>query len=192
MRERCSPESLKNRLDQMPLSVFIASSRFSNTLSSSNTVGFWNLRPMPVCAICASLRRLRSMVWPKNAVPDVGRVLPVMTSIMVVLPAPFGPMIERNSPRSMASVRLLSALKPSKLTVIPSRYRITPWRVSRSRASTGRSRPTARSKALSVPEILGDFTGVSVLIAVMLVFPCHAGAHAIAPPDRRCHVASTR
>ncbi len=30
-----------------------------------------------------------------------GRVLPVMTSIMVVLPAPFGPITQRSSPRSM-------------------------------------------------------------------------------------------
>ena len=31
---------------------------------------------------------------------DPGRVLPVMTSIMVVLPAPFGPMMQRSSPGS--------------------------------------------------------------------------------------------
>ena len=61
------------------------------------------------------------MVWPKNAVPRSGRVLPVITSIIVVLPAPFGPMMQRNSPASTVSVRLFSALKPSKLTVMSSR-----------------------------------------------------------------------
>ncbi len=61
------------------------------------------------------------MVEPKCAVPRSGRVLPVMTSIMVVLPAPFGPMMQRSSPAAMSSVRSLSALKPSKLTVMASR-----------------------------------------------------------------------
>ena len=84
-------------------------------------VGFWNLRPMPACAICASDRRERSIVWPKNARPSSGRVLPVITSIIVVLPAPFGPITQRSSPASMVSDRLLSALKPSKLTLMPSR-----------------------------------------------------------------------
>ncbi len=57
---------------------------------------------------------VRSMVWPKNALPVVGRVLPVMTSIIVVLPAPLGPMMQRSSPTAMSRVSLLSALKPSK------------------------------------------------------------------------------
>ena len=76
---------------------------------------------MPACAICGSVSRVRSMVWPKNAVPASGRVLPVITSIIVVLPAPLGPMMQRSSPSSMVSDRLLSARKPSKLTVMPSR-----------------------------------------------------------------------
>ena len=46
-----------------------------------------------------------------------GRVLPVMTSISVVLPAPLGPMTQRSSPRSSSRVMSLSALNPSKLTV---------------------------------------------------------------------------
>ena len=53
--------------------------------------------------------------------PESGRVLPVITSIIVVLPAPFGPMMQRNSPSSIVSDRSFSALKPSKATVIPSR-----------------------------------------------------------------------
>ena len=67
----------------------------------SKTVGFWNLRPMPALAISGSLMRVRSAVWPKKAVPDSGRVFPVMTSIMVVLPAPLGPITQRSSPTSM-------------------------------------------------------------------------------------------
>jgi hypothetical protein len=50
-----------------------------------------------------------------------GLVLPVMTSIMVVLPAPFGPMMARISPVSTVKERLLSARKPSNDTVTPSK-----------------------------------------------------------------------
>ena len=67
------------------------------------------------------------MVWPKNAEPASGRVLPVITSIIVVLPAPLGPITQRNSPASTDSLRSFSALKPSKLTEMPSRYRMPPW-----------------------------------------------------------------
>ena len=47
-----------------------------------------------------------------------GRVLPVMTSIIVVLPAPFGPMMQRSSPALIDRLSLFSALKPSKLTSV--------------------------------------------------------------------------
>ena len=103
------------------LSAFMASSRFSKAVCCSNTVGFWNLRPMPACAISASLIVVRSMDWPKNAVPWSGRVLPVITSIIVVLPAPFGPMMQRSSPSSIVSDSAFSARKPSNVTVMPSR-----------------------------------------------------------------------
>ncbi len=70
------------------------------------------------------------MRWPNQTLPVSGRVLPVMTSIMVVLPAPLGPMMQRSSPSSMYRFRLFSALKPSKLTLTSSTYRIGPWVVS--------------------------------------------------------------
>ena len=54
-------------------------------------------------------------------VPVSARVLPVMTSIIVVLPAPFGPMMVLSSPSSSTSESEFSALKPSKLTLTPSR-----------------------------------------------------------------------
>jgi hypothetical protein len=60
-------------------------------------------------------------VLAEEPVPESGRVLPVMTSIMVVLPAPLGPMMQRSSPASMVSDSLFSARKPSKLTVMSSR-----------------------------------------------------------------------
>ena len=57
----------------------------------------------------------------KKTSPVSGRVLPVMTSIIVVLPAPLGPMMARISPGSTISDSSLSALKPSKETLMPSR-----------------------------------------------------------------------
>jgi hypothetical protein len=44
-----------------------------------------------------------------------------MMSIIVVLPAPFGPMMARSSPGSMTKDSEFSALKPSKETDTPSR-----------------------------------------------------------------------
>ncbi|MNE39800.1 hypothetical protein D3C80_1337710 [compost metagenome] len=131
MRSRCSPLRRATRLASTDLSAFCASSRFSNTLKASNTVGFWNLRPIPAWAICTSLMRVRSRVSPNQALPLVGRVLPVITSISVVLPAPLGPMMQRSSPTPMYRLRLFSALKPSKLTLMSSRVSTVPWRTSR-------------------------------------------------------------
>ena len=76
---------------------------------------------MPIDAISFSRMRSRSMVEPKKALPRSGRVLPVITAIIVVLPAPFGPMMQRISPALIDRLSALSALKPSKLTVMSSR-----------------------------------------------------------------------
>ena len=93
----------------------------SSTVCISNTVGFWNLRPMPSSAICVSSSVVRSNEPSKKTSPLSGRVLPVMTSIMVVLPAPFGPMMARISPGSTVSDRSFSARKPSNDTLTASR-----------------------------------------------------------------------
>ena len=102
-------------------SLFSASIRLSSTVCISNTVGFWNLRPMPSSAIWVSSSFVRSWLPSKNTSPLSGRVLPVTTSIIVVLPAPFGPMMARISPGSTASERLFSARKPSNETLTPLR-----------------------------------------------------------------------
>ena len=75
----------------------------------SNTVGFWNLRPMPSSAMRVSSSRVRSVIPSNSTVPSSGLVLPVMMSIIVVLPAPLGPMMARISPGSSVSDRLLMA-----------------------------------------------------------------------------------
>jgi hypothetical protein len=64
-------------------------------------------------------------------------VRPVITSIIVVLPAPFGPITQRSSPTSIISDSLFSARKPSKLTLMSSRYRIAPCDRSTSPGVTG-------------------------------------------------------
>ena len=122
-----------------------ASTRLSRTVWFSNTVGFWNFRPMPSVAMSASSSLVRSALPSKNTSPASGRVLPVMTSIIVVLPAPLGPMMARISPGSTSSERLFRALKPSKETV-------TPLEIEQRRGGlAGRvhAGPRARSRALS-------------------------------------------
>ena len=44
---RWAPESFARSVPNGSFGAFIASSRFSNTECFSNTVGFWNLRPIP-------------------------------------------------------------------------------------------------------------------------------------------------
>ena len=69
----------------------------------------------------ASSSLVRSALPSNTTSPELGRVLPVITSIMVVLPAPLGPMIARISPGSISRERLFSALKPSNETLTPLR-----------------------------------------------------------------------
>ena len=126
IRSRWTGVRRATRVCQKDLSSARASSRFSKTFRNSNTVGFWNLRPMPACAISGSVRANRLRSCPNHTDPLSGRVLPVMTSIIVVFPAPFGPMIQSSSPGSTWSVSASSALNRSKLTVSLSRYRTFP------------------------------------------------------------------
>src|SRR5665647_310831 len=67
-----------------------------------------------------------------------------MMSIRVVLPAPLGPMKQRNSPGALSRESLLIALKPSKLTLTSSRYRMRPWVTSTSPGVAMREKPAAR------------------------------------------------
>ena len=58
----------------------------------------------------------RQVVRPleRATLPDVGRVLPVMTSSSVVLPAPLGPMTTRSSPCSSAKFRSVQRLEAAE------------------------------------------------------------------------------
>ena len=116
-----SPFGRQNRLPRTLRSPLSASKMLSSTVWFSNTVGFWNLRPMPSSEMAASSWVVRSMLLSNSTSPVSGLVLPVMTSIIVVFPAPLGPMMARVSPCEMSSERLFRARKPSKLTLTPSR-----------------------------------------------------------------------
>ena len=88
----------------------------------SNTVGFWNLRPMPSSAMRVSSSRVRSVTPSNSTVPASGLVLPVMMSIIVVLPAPFGPMMARISPGSSVEREIVDGVESRRTeTCTPSR-----------------------------------------------------------------------
>ncbi len=92
-----------------------AMSRFCSTVSSSNTVAVWNVRPTPS-------RAIRCTFWPTSSCPPnradpVAFTSPVTASISVVLPAPFGPMRNRRSPGSTDRFTESTATNPSKETV---------------------------------------------------------------------------
>src|SRR6478752_4324838 len=87
-----------------------------------------------------------------KTVPLSGLVLPVMMSISVVLPAPFGPIKQRSSPLSRINVRSVMALKPSKLTLTLSTTRTAcrlPTTAARRSGSTKRGRTDQRLPLLS-------------------------------------------
>src|SRR5688572_33134027 len=68
------------------------------------TLGGWPVMSLP-------LNRIR---------PEVGRSTPVTQLKNVLLPAPFGPITARISPRLISKLTLLSAVKPPKRMVSPS------------------------------------------------------------------------
>ena len=62
-----------------------------------------------------------AMSSPSNRMrPLVGRSTPVRQLKKVLLPAPFGPMMARISPRGTSKLTLSSAVRPPKRTVRPS------------------------------------------------------------------------
>src|ERR1700730_17559628 len=80
-------------------------------------LGFWNFRRTPARAIADSLDRTMSVKSSKITRPCFGRVMPEITSSRVVLPAPFGPITARTSPKSIASDNMSIALKLPNSTV---------------------------------------------------------------------------
>ncbi len=109
---RCAPDSFANSVGAHAACRSSARARGSRTPLGPRTPS-----ASGTCGRCRRARSaaragaVRSMVWPKNAVPASGRVLPVMTSIIVVLPAPFGPMMQRSSPTSIVERQRVQRLE---------------------------------------------------------------------------------
>ncbi len=73
-----------------------ASSMFSNTDRLSNTLGVWNLRPIPRLARAGTGSGVMRSPWYQMS-PALGLRWPEIMLMKVVLPAPFGPMMQRSS-----------------------------------------------------------------------------------------------
>jgi hypothetical protein len=92
-------------------------SRFCSTLSSSNTLAVWNVRPTPARA--TRWDALPSSSTPPKRTDPLADASPVMASTIVVLPAPLGPMRKRRSPWVTVRSTPSTATNPSKSTRRP-------------------------------------------------------------------------
>ncbi len=106
---------------------------------------------MPNWVIAYRLR-LPSGCPSSRTCPAVGRYTPVITLKQVVLPAPFGPISPRISPRLISKETESSATRPPKRSVtsrMASRVSPTPTSISRSGATTSATSASclARSSA---------------------------------------------
>src|SRR6185437_13507661 len=89
---------------------------FSNTLSSGNISVIWNVRDMPSATRLCAARRVTSQ--PSNSMlPELGPKKPLIRLKNVVFPAPFGPMMARNSPASTLSDTSCTATRLPKRLV---------------------------------------------------------------------------
>src|ERR1700732_2260172 len=89
---------------------------FSSVVALGRTLVIWYERAMPFCEIQSGESPVISP--PLNKIrPDEGRNTPVTQLKKVLLPAPFGPIIARISPRSTAKLIRFSAVCPPKRTV---------------------------------------------------------------------------
>src|SRR5262249_13873955 len=93
----------------------IASAMLSKTESPSNRLTIWKLRAMPALIRSATLVKVMSRssnrIWPLS-----GRRCALMRLTSVVLPAPFEPTSDRNSPSFTTKSR------PSQARVSPNRF----------------------------------------------------------------------
>ncbi len=86
-----------------------ASTTDSRTVNPANSVLIWNVRVMPsLTRWCCGSAVIRSS--PRNTSPEVGTRAPVSRLMIVVLPAPFGPIKACRTPCGNASVTSLAAL----------------------------------------------------------------------------------
>ena len=92
---------------------------FSSVVALGRMLVIWYERAMPFCEMPSGGSVVMSS--PLNRMrPEVGCNTPVRQLKKVLLPAPFGPMIARISPRLTSKFTLLSAVRPPKRIVSPS------------------------------------------------------------------------
>ena len=109
----CSPlQPREQAAARRPCSSRSASSRFSNTVcpETPSAAGTSGRCRAPRSRTSEQAREIRASPTRKT-LPVSGRVLPVMTSISVVLPAPFGPMTQRSSPSSRIERQIVEGLE---------------------------------------------------------------------------------
>ena len=94
-----------------------ATCRFSMTVRSSNSSELCHVRPSPVRARMVDDSPLMSV--PSNRTDPWAGTNPVMASIVVVLPAPLGPMRPTSDPALTSRSKLSTARLPPKETLSP-------------------------------------------------------------------------
>src|SRR5882672_7347519 len=111
-----SRESERKGLPTRRMRDATATARVSRTVSAGKMFTSWKARDIP--SLANSTGPMPAMSRPmKRTSPTVGRIRPVTTLTSVVLPAPFGPTIETNSPSLTRNDTLLSALNAPKAFV---------------------------------------------------------------------------
>src|SRR5215468_11072356 len=111
VRAAARPQKLKARRY-----VCAATRTFSSTLRCGNTLVIWYDLATPRRDTRCCGRPVISR--PSNQMrPELGGISPEMRRKKVVLPAPFGPMIERSSPRSTSKSTCVTARRLPKLRV---------------------------------------------------------------------------
>src|SRR5205814_1090064 len=107
-----SISAARRRPPRLPKRNSAATCRFSNTLSSSRTLGTWNLMLIPSRATRNASHPVMSRPR-KRTVPASGRMPPLRIRKNVDLPAPLGPIRQRSSPASMVRSRWTARSPPN-------------------------------------------------------------------------------
>ena len=146
---RAAPPSQGDRL--RPSARSTATRRLSSTLSSGKISVIWNVRAMP-SRTRASGGSFVTSCPSKRTAPALGENNPLMRLKNVVLPAPFGPMMARNSPGSTDSdTSPIAARLPKRLLRPSSLSSVMPPPRERTRrpAHAGRTAPQGQTPARS-------------------------------------------
>jgi hypothetical protein len=98
-----------------------ATERFSRTVRSSKSSTDCHVRASPLLARACGARPERS--WPSSSTRPRHRTKPLIASMNVVFPAPFGPIRPTSCPSRTSRSASTSARTPPKLTDTPLAWR---------------------------------------------------------------------